>query len=52
MFFSPLMNTSASTLKPNIVTTPLEANATIEVANTYFSARKKERKKSLTIESM
>ena len=32
------MNTSVSTLKPNIVTTQLEANATIEVAKKYLSA--------------
>jgi len=35
---SPLMNTSVSTLKPNIVTTQLEANVAIEVANEYLSA--------------
>jgi hypothetical protein len=35
---SALMNTSVSTLKPNIVTTHLEANTTIETANTYLSA--------------
>ena len=32
------MNTSVGTLKPNIVTTQLEANATIEAANKYYSA--------------
>jgi len=32
------MNTSVGTLKPDIVTTHLEANASIEAANTYFSA--------------
>jgi len=32
---SPLMNTSVGALKPNIVTTQLEANATIEAANKY-----------------
>jgi hypothetical protein len=32
------MNTSVDTLKPNIVTTQLEANVTIEAANKYLSA--------------
>ena len=32
------MNTSVSTLKPDIVTTQLEANAAIEAANTYLSS--------------
>ena len=32
------MNISVSTLKPNIVTTQLEANASIKAANTYMSA--------------
>ena len=32
------MNTSVITLKPNIVTTQLEANASIEVAHNYLSA--------------
>jgi hypothetical protein len=31
------MNTSASTLKPKIITTQLEANAAIEAANKYLS---------------
>jgi hypothetical protein len=35
---SLLMNTSDTTLKPNIITTQLEANAAIEAANTYLSA--------------
>ena len=35
---SPLMNTCVSTLKPDIVTTRLEANAAIEAANTYLTA--------------
>ena len=30
---SPFMNTDVSTLKPNIVTTKLEANVAIEAAN-------------------
>ena len=30
---SPLMNTSVKTLKPNIVTTQLEANAAMKAAN-------------------
>jgi len=34
---SPLMNTSANTLKPKIVTTQLEANAAIKAANKYLS---------------
>ena len=34
---SPFMNTSVSTLKPNIVTTQFEANAAIEAANKYLS---------------
>jgi hypothetical protein len=34
---SPLMNTSVGALKPNIVTTQLEANATIEAANSHGS---------------
>jgi len=38
MLFSKLMNTSASTLKANIVTTLLEANAAIKAANKYVSA--------------
>jgi hypothetical protein len=33
LVLSPLMNTSVSTLKHNIVTTQLEANATIEATN-------------------
>ena len=32
------MNTGVSTLKPNLVTTQLEANEVIEVANKYLSA--------------
>ena len=35
---SPLTNTSVNTLKPNIVTTQLEANEVIKAANTYLSA--------------
>ena len=35
---SPLMNTSVSNRKPNIVTTQLEANTTIKAANKYLSA--------------
>jgi hypothetical protein len=34
--FLPLMNTIVSTLKPDIVTTHLEANAAIEAANKYL----------------
>ena len=34
---SPLMNTSIITLKPTIVTTQLEASATIEAAKKYLS---------------
>ena len=36
---SPLMNTSVSTLKPIIISTQLEANATIEAENKYLLAR-------------
>ena len=32
------MNTSVRNLKPNIVTTQLEANVAIEAANKYLSA--------------
>ena len=32
------MNTGVSTLKPNLVTTQLEANAAIEAANNHLSA--------------
>ncbi len=54
LVWSPLMNTSVNTLKPNIVTTQLEANEAIKTSNKYLSAatdmivEKKERKKSLT----
>jgi hypothetical protein len=34
---SPLMNTSVATLKPNIITAQLEADAAIEAANKYVS---------------
>jgi hypothetical protein len=34
---SPLMNTSVSTLKPNIATTQLEASATLDTTNKYLS---------------
>ena len=34
---SPLMNTSVNTLKPNIITTQLEANEAIKAANKYLS---------------
>jgi hypothetical protein len=34
---SPLISFSVDALKPNIVTTQLEANATIETTNTYLS---------------
>ena len=34
---SPLTNTSVNTLKPNIVTTQLEANEAIKAANKYLS---------------
>jgi hypothetical protein len=34
---SPLMNTSVSTLKPNIVTSRLETYVVIEAANKYLS---------------
>jgi len=35
---SPLMNTSVNALKPNIVTTKLEANEAIKAANKHLSA--------------
>ena len=38
IFLSPSTHASVGALKPNIVTTQLEANGAIETTNAYFSA--------------